>query len=149
MPPTCVPAQLQPIAKPDATHAETPVVLPDGTAYLASSTSGQLLRSSVHQPDRCTAASAAAARRRLPPLQSPAGGWAAHRGQEANCWHQSCSCRLEHIAWLAGQPLGMAMHPDGYLVICDAAKVHPCQLAAREGCTIHPPHTMAARLQQH
>ncbi|PSC76943.1 gluconolactonase isoform B [Micractinium conductrix] len=37
----------QGVAKP-----ETPLVLPNGTAYVASSVTGQLLRSSVQQPDR-------------------------------------------------------------------------------------------------
>mgnify|MGYP001810455148 CR=1 FL=1 len=36
--------------------AETPLVLPNGTAYVASSVTGQLLRSSVQQPDRCAPA---------------------------------------------------------------------------------------------
>jgi hypothetical protein len=114
-----VPAQLQPIAKPDATHAETPVVLPDGTAYLASSTSGQLLRSSVHQPDRCTAASAAAAAapaarrcrcRRAPPLAAAA----------KPCWRLGCA------SWPGGQLLApvLFVQAGAYRLACGAATGH-------------------------
>jgi len=35
-----------------------------------------------------------------------------------------CWCRRQHVAWL-GAPAGMAVAPDGPLVVCDMAKVGP------------------------
>lgn len=84
-------------------------LLENGTAFLASAVTGELVRSTVQQPDR----------------------WGLG-AEEQPLWQASLlslplslcvtSCRREHVAWL-GVPGGVALHPDGYIVVCDMAKV--------------------------